>query len=283
MCAGARADTPPPTSIVPPIEDRSGILYVTVRCVGAPCSGHVVLPQVDEMPTSFSLGAGTSKKLQIYIPGPLHTQVAKMSALTAELTQVVDGVEQTASGSYRLIHMTGSTGGPGPASAPGAQGRNAPTIAVGPATRYQAVHDPRGDARSSFQLPQLFDIVLATAKRQGAAVVLTVVSTSAITQHDGYGNPVAPCVEIPWASAQQYPMFLFGNGQLSGYTQHVWPNMKTSIHGGTISWTVPRTVLAKKGFTKGFRWRATGGCDAHHLADLAPNKGFATFRWVKVG
>ena len=61
------------------------------------------------------------------------------------------------------------------------------------------MHDPRGDAHSSFPLPQLFDITLAVAKRQGDAVVFTVTSTSAITQHDGYGNPVAPCVEIPWA------------------------------------------------------------------------------------
>ena len=38
-------------------------------------------------------------------------------------------------------------------------------------------------------------------------------------------------------------------------------------------------MLAKKGFTKGFRWRAAGGCDAHHLADVTA---FATFRWVKV-
>ncbi len=265
-----------PASIVVPIEDQNGIVYVTVRCQGAPntavCAGRIGLPQLDETTTAFTIAPGASKKLQSFIPGPVHSRVAKLKALTAVLTQMVDGQEQTKTTSYRLVHSAQD----GPTS-------DALQISAGPATRYQAVRDSRGDAHSGSPLPQVFDIVLATAKRQGDAAVLTVSSTTPITQHDGYGNPIAPCVEIPWASASQTPMFLFGNGQLAGYTQSYWPKLKTSIHGATISWTIPRSLLARKGFTKGFLWRATGGCDQQNLGDRAPNSGFKTFRWVMVG
>jgi hypothetical protein len=293
VAGAARAESVGLATVVAPIRDDRGILRITIRCAAAPnvetCAGGIVFPQLDDSRASFDgIAPGGKKIVVVDLPGgDLSARMAKLDALTVELTQTMDGVDQTTTSTVAVLRVTSTGGGGGGTAggvqAPGAQGGDAPTIPRGPATRYSAVRDPRGDARSSIQLPQLFDIVLATAKRQGNAVVLTVVSTSAITKHDGFGNPIAPCVQIPWASAQQYPMFLFGNGQLSGYTQKVWPKMKTSIHGGTISWTIPRTVLARKGFTKGFLWRATGVCDAHYRADFAPNKGFATFRWVKVG
>ncbi len=286
LSGGGAAAGRSPAAIVPPIENRGGILYVTVGCEGAPntavCKGGVAFVDLDPVPTRFAIAPGQRKEVQVFIPGPLHAAVRKWSSIKATLTQTVDGAAVEKTATYRLVQTEESSGGGPGAGAGSGPSRDAIEIGPGPATRYEAVHDPRGDARSSFQLPQLFDIVLATAKRRGDAVVLTVVSTAGITLHDSQGNPVAPCVEIPWPFSGRYPMFLFGNGQLSGYTQHVWPKMKTTIHGGTISWTVPRTVLAKKGFTKGFLWRATGGCDTHHLADVAPNHGFETFRWVKV-
>lgn len=268
-------------SVVSPIKDDGGIVYVALHCQGAPntarCSGKLAVPQLDESVTGFTLAPGATITFQRFIPGPLHAKIAKLKALKVTLRQVVDGQEQTSTRSYRMVYSPNGRNS-GPAAAPS----DAPTIGPGPATQYTVVLDPRGDARSSFPLPQLFDIVRATTRRRGNAVVLSVVSTAPITMHDSYGNPVAPCVEIPWASPAQGAMFLFGNGQLAGYTQHYWPKMKTSIDGTTISWTLPRPILAAKGFAKGFLWRATGGCDVHHVADVAPDKGFAIFRWVNV-
>ena len=102
-----------------------------------------------------------------------------------------------------------------------------------------------------------------------------------MTMHDGYGNAITPCIEIPYDSSHISPIMTFGNGQLPGANsatvrrKHL-PRVSVHISGTTVRWTVPHKYL----FRIGFHWRATGGCDESHLADLAPNKGFQTFRWV---
>jgi hypothetical protein len=233
----------------------------------------------------FTVAAHAKKTFTSFIAGPLHAKARTLKTVSVTLSQpAADGSAATSTASYPLVQKAAEgNGGPAPTGGSGgghelANGKDGPNLAAGPPTHYQAVHDPRGDAHSSFQFPELFDLTLATAKRAGSAVVFSITSPQPLHLHDSYGNLVAPCIEIPFGAPQHYPMFLFGNGQLSGYTQHNWPKMAVHVSGTTISWTVPKKYL----FKYGFLWRATSGCDPSHLADLAPNKGFKTFRWINV-
>lgn len=267
-----------PTSAV----NDGGTLSLTLTCgADAACSGTYELPQIDPgNPVAFSVGAGKAKTLQIELCGPCKATVAKLKSLQVKLT--VDGASTTET--VALAQRVGSSPGGSPSGAGSSAGpRDGPKISAGKATRYQVVHDRRGDNRSpGFDYPMNFDLVSASAKRVGNNVVFSVTSVQAITMHDSSGNPVAPCVEIPYTvkPGPITPVQLYPSGNIAGVTgyMHDWPTIRTTIHGATISWTVPRKYL----FAGGFLWRATAGCNPKYPADVAPNKGFETFRWAKV-
>ena len=266
--------------------NAGGTLSLTLSCgVDAACTGTYELPQIDPGNTiSFSIAQGQSKTLHIQTCGPCKATLAKLKALKVTLT--VDGVSATESVS--LVQKATSTGA-GPSSGGGSTATanangGGPKISRGKPTRFQVVHDRRGDNHSpGFDYPVNFDLVSASAKRVGNNVVFSVTSTQAITIHDGYGNPVAPCVEIPYTPkpGSITPKQLLPSGNIAGASNNPgapWPKIHTVVHGATISWTVPRTYL----FKRGFLWRATAGCSPKYPADVAPNRGYKTFRWVKV-
>lgn len=262
--------------------NAGGNLSLTLSCgADAACTGTYELPQLDPgNAIAFSVASGQKKTLVIQLCGPCKATAAKLKTLTVKL--VVDGVSATESVPLTQKAVSApSAGGGGDPSASGNGG--GPKISRGKPTRYQLVHDRRGDNRSpGFDYPMNFDLVSASAKRVGNAVVFSVTSTQAITMHDGYGNPVAPCVEIPFTpkAGPITPEQLLSSGNIAGAGKpgQPWPKIRTTVHGATISWTVPRKYL----FKRGFLWRATAGCSPKYPADVAPNKGFKTFRWVKV-
>jgi len=141
------------------------------------------------------------------------------------------------------------------------------------ATRSQCVDDRRGD--SSDRLTHM-DIVRACALRRGARVVFKITTAKPPPNvHDGFGNPAAPCFEIPRTSGGgpgPAPLQSCGDAKLRGYTQHFWPTVPFSIAGRTSTWKVPLKYLPKRKF----KWRAYVG-DGYRYADKAPQKGFLTF------
>lgn len=255
--------------------NSAGILSLTFRCdTGAACTGTYELPQLDPgNPVAFSVAAGATKTIRIMLCGPCKTTAASLKTLTVKT--VVDGVATTSS--VRLVQ-----GAPLP-KAGGRSGNSGPPISRGPATHYQSVRDKRGDNHSAFNYPVNFDLVSASAKRVGNSVVFTVTSLQPLTMHDGYGIPVAPCVEIPYTRTPGpiTPKQLLPSGNIAGASNKPntpWPKIRETIHGSTISWTVPRKYL----FTLGFLWRATAGCNPKYPADVAPDAGYETFRWATV-
>lgn len=93
--------------------------------------------------------------------------------------------------------------------------------------------------------------------------------------HDGFGNPAAPCIEIPrmpTGSPGPAPIQTCGDAMLRGFTQHFWPKVPFGISGRVSKWKVPLKYLPKQSF----QWRAYVS-DADHYRDKAPSKGYLTF------
>lgn len=262
------------------IVNEDGIIVVALTCPGSiACKGSFTFPQLGPDSVNFSIGAGKKASYRYYIAGPLHATARALKTIR----MVIEQAGATSDQVYSIVQAAaGAGGGPGSSSGPPRpqNGNDGPTISAGPASRTEFVRDPRGDNRSSFPLPIVYDIVSASARRSGNAIVFSVTTVQPMTMHDGYGNPVTPCIELPFYAKQHTPMMALPSGDLAGASSPGKPLPKIAAHvsGRTVQFVVPRKYL----FRYGFLWRATGGCDASHVADVAPNKGFKTFRWVAV-
>jgi hypothetical protein len=136
-------------------------------------------------------------------------------------------------------------------------------------TRRQCVSDKRGDSHDHFTH---MDIVNACAQRRGARVIFSVTTAhSPPNIHDGFGNPAAPCIEIPRPSGPA-SIQTCGDAMLRGWKMHYWPKVPFEISGRVSKWKVPLKYLPKKSF----EWCAYVS-DADHYRDKAPNKGYLTF------
>jgi hypothetical protein len=149
------------------------------------------------------------------------------------------------------------------------------TVAYEPVlpTKRQCVADKQGDSHD--RLTHM-DIVQACATRRGAKVVFSVTTAKPPPHvHDGFGNPAAPCVEIPRAPPGHggpAPIQTCGDARLRGYTVRNWPRVPFAIHGRVSTWKVPLKYLPQGSF----EWRAYVS-DADHYRDKAPDKGFLSF------
>lgn len=141
-----------------------------------------------------------------------------------------------------------------------------------PTTR-QCVGDKRGDSHDHLTH---MDIVNACATRRGGAVLFSVTTAKPPPNiHDGFGNPAAPCLEIPRVPPGHggpAPLQTCGDAKLRGYTRNFWPSVPFGIHGRTSKWKIPLKYLPKSSF----QWRAYLS-NADHLVEKAPDKGFLTF------
>ena len=136
-------------------------------------------------------------------------------------------------------------------------------------TRRQCVSDKNGDSHDHFTH---MDIVNACAQRRGGKVIFSVTTAHAPpNQHDSFGNPAAPCIEI-LREGPLHEVQTCGDAMLRGYTQHNWPKVPFSIGGRVSKWKIPLKYLPKKSF----EWCAYIS-DADHYRDKAPNKGYLTF------
>jgi len=142
-----------------------------------------------------------------------------------------------------------------------------------PPTERQCVDDKRGDSRD--RLTHM-DLVRACATRRGGKVVFSVTTAKAPPRiHDSFGNPAAPCLEIPRVPPGQggpAPIQTCGDAKLRGYTRSFWPKVPFGIHGRVSTWKVPLKYLPKRSF----QWRAYVG-NADRLVDKAPDRGFLPF------
>lgn len=140
-------------------------------------------------------------------------------------------------------------------------------------TKRQCVEDKRGDSHD--RLTHM-DLVRACATRRGSRVIFSVTTAKAPPHvHDSFGNPAAPCLEIPRVAPGHggpAPIQTCGDATLRGYTVHFWPKVPFGIHGRVSTWKVPLEYLPKRSF----QWRAYVG-NADRLVDKAPDKGFLTF------
>jgi hypothetical protein len=272
---GTTASPPALTvSVVGHVVNASGVVTFKLACAaGAPCQGTYFVPLLDDPdPVAYSLAADQTKKITVYATPAVKPTLRKAKTLEIDLTETVAGQTVAHDGNYALTQKT--NGKPTHHKPPPYDA--GPTISPGRPTHHEVVHDPRGDARSSFPLPILYDIVQASAKRVGKSVVFTITTVQTLGMHDSSGNYTTACIQIPFARSGG--LMIFGSGYIAG-REGAWPKVAAEhVSGHTVSWTVPVKYL----FKRGFLWRATGGCDPHHLADLAPNKGFETFRLVRV-
>ena len=140
-------------------------------------------------------------------------------------------------------------------------------------TRRQCVSDKHGDSHDHFTH---MDIVNACAQRRGGKVIFSVTTAHAPPNiHDGFGNPAAPCIEIPRVPPGHggpAPIQTCGDAMLRGWKMHTWPKVPFSISGRVSKWKVPFKYLPEKSF----EWCAYIS-DADHYRDKAPNKGYLTF------
>lgn len=136
-------------------------------------------------------------------------------------------------------------------------------------TRRQCVSDKNGDSHDRFTH---MDIVRACAQRRGGKVIFSVTTAHAPpNQHDSFGNPAAPCIEI-LREGSLHEVQTCGDAMLRGYTQHNWPKVPFSISGRVSKWKIPLKYLPKRSF----EWCAYIS-DADHYRDKAPNRGYLTF------
>jgi hypothetical protein len=136
-------------------------------------------------------------------------------------------------------------------------------------TRRQCVGDKRGDSHDHFTH---MDIVKACATRRGGKVVFSVTTAKPPPNiHDGFGNPAAPCIEVP-RPRPAAAIETCGDARLRGWKMRTWPKVPFGISGDVSTWKVPLKYLPRKSF----QWRAYVA-DADHHRDDAPNKGHLTF------
>lgn len=265
----------------PTLPDSSavwdGMLHMKVGCSpgGPSCNADVTVYDPSDQAHSIEgaeikVDAGATKSLLID-PGP--TASKKLGALKSIFIRVrpllSDGREpqpqpQPLEKTLKLVHESVDNS-PGPGGKP---------IRLGPRTKLQVLKDKRGDSHDKFTH---MDIVGASARRKGRVVVFTVTTANRPPNiHDGFGNPAAPCLEIPFNLTgnprRPYPMQTCGDARLRGYKQHYWPKVRFSISGRTSTWKIPLKLLPKKAF----RWRAYIA-DGWNTADVAPNKGYKKF------
>jgi hypothetical protein len=135
--------------------------------------------------------------------------------------------------------------------------------AVAP-TQRQAVKDTRGDCQLSG-----FDILHASATRDGSHVIFKIKNAHRLNKHDGSGNPVAPSIRIDHPGN---PIDIFPSGDVFGFgpgSRHA----KVTVKGRRITYDVKLKTI---GDPDSFDWRAIM-LDADHVRDAAPNKGRLTF------
>jgi hypothetical protein len=136
-------------------------------------------------------------------------------------------------------------------------------------TRRQCVADRRGD---SHDRRTHMDIVKACAVRRGGKVLFSVTTAKPPPHiHDGFGNPAAPCIEIP-RSKPAAAIETCGDARLRGWKMRIWPKVPFRISGNVSTWKVPLKYLPRKSF----QWRAYVA-DGYHHRDDAPDKGHLTF------
>ena len=261
------------------VTNFDGIFQVVLACPGSStCQGTYGLPAYDPTNTAFTIAPGKQWTHKQDIAGPLKTKARSAKTIDVVLVQTAaDGSHASADLTVPLVQKPATIGPGAGQGAPKQDNGEGPTIAPGPASTTEVVRDPRGDNRSSFPLPIVYDIIRASATRRGNSVVFSITTVQPMTMRNQDGL-ITPCIEIPANSANIYPLFTFGSGHIPIGHGRV-DTIPVHVSGTTVRWTVPHKYLYKLGFL----WRATGGCDASHLADLAPNKGFETFRWVTVG
>jgi hypothetical protein len=140
-------------------------------------------------------------------------------------------------------------------------------------TRRQCVSDKNGDSHDRFTH---MDIVRACAQRRGGKVIFSVTTAHPPPNiHDSFGNPAAPCIEIPRVPPGHggpAPIQTCGDAMLRGWKMHNWPKVPFSISGRVSKWKIPLKYLPKKSF----EWCAYIS-DADHYRDKAPNRGYLTF------
>jgi hypothetical protein len=136
-------------------------------------------------------------------------------------------------------------------------------------TRRQCVTDENGDSHD--RLTHM-DIVKACARRRGGKVIFSVTTAKPPPKiHDSFGNPAAPCLEIP-RTPPMAAIETCGDARLRGWKMNVWPKVPFSISGRISTWKVPLKYLPRRSF----KWRAYVA-DADHHRDDAPDKGYLNF------
>jgi hypothetical protein len=245
-----------------------GMLHVKLHCAGSvTCSGTAVAHAPGETETlaatDYGIAAGQTESI-LFDPGSTTTRkLASLSKVGIRLDPSPQP-SQSIEGTLDVKHETADDNSP---------------VARKPRrhrepTRFQSVTDRRGDSHDSLTH---MDIVGASARRRGRFVVFTITTAKPPPNiHDGFGNPAAPCLEIPKQLGRRpgpHAIETCGDAKLRGYTMKYWPKVPFHISGRTSTWKIPLKYLPKRVI----HWRAFVGGDVQHLRDAAPDRGYKKF------
>lgn len=244
--AGASVASPPRITIESPKD--GAVVHTSTATV----KGKFTVAPVNG-PSPHVTAALNGRQLDVSVNGPVSYDFARTAKLTSgrnELVVVVndgDGGESSASVAVKYVPIR--------------------------PTQRQCVSDKRGDSHDHFTH---MDIVGACARRRGAKVVFSITTAKPPPKiHDGFGNPAAPCFEVPRAPPSARgpaPIQSCGDAVLRGWTQNHWPKVPFAISGRVSTWKVPLKYLPKSTF----KWRAYVS-NADHQVDKAPDGGYLSF------
>jgi hypothetical protein len=247
----------------------AGSMHIRVACAagGADCGGDLAIYAPGDHAhsltgASFKVAAGMAATVRIDTTGErMQKRIDGLKSIFARIDPRPPGSGQPVEATLTIVRRAKVPPKRPPTKRP-------PKL---PPTKRQVVPDKRGDSRIAG-----LDLVRTSATRKGKIVVFQVVNASPLRQHDGFGNPITPCIEFPWPKSlggpQRHPMQMCGDGALRGYTMRYWPKIAHTVSGKTVTWKVPLKLLPKSSF----RWRAYCA-EADHVRDAAPNKGYMTF------